>query len=129
MILKPFLAFILGGFICAIAQILIDKTKLTPARILVCFVVFGTFLGAIGLYEPIFEIFGCGISIPLIGFGGNIAKGVSEAVEKHGFLGALEGAFTASSAGVASTYDAMDEAMCCVRGGAPMSAACKKRVK
>jgi stage V sporulation protein AE len=100
MILKPFLAFILGGFICAIAQILIDKTKLTPARILVCFVVFGTFLGAVGLYEPIFEIFGCGISIPLIGFGGNIAAGVKDAIDNEGFLGILKGSLTASSAGL-----------------------------
>ena len=80
MFLKPFLAFLLGGAICVVAQILIDKTKLTPARILVSYVVFGVFLGAIGLYKPIFEIFGCGISIPLVGFGGNIANGVKEAV-------------------------------------------------
>ena len=100
MILKPFLAFILGGFICLVAQILIDKTKLTPARILVSYVVFGVCLGAIGFYKPIFEIFGCGISIPLIGFGGNIAEGVREAVDKEGFLGVLKGSLSASSAGL-----------------------------
>ena len=100
MLLKPFLAFILGGLICAIAQILIDKTKLTPARILVFYVVFGVFIGAIGLYKPIFEIFGCGISVPLIGFGGNIASGVKDAVDNEGFLGIFKGAFTASSTGL-----------------------------
>lgn len=89
----------MGGIICVIAQILIDKTKLTPARILVFYVVFGVFLGAFGIYKPLFEIFGCGVSIPLIGFGANIAKGVSEAVLESGFLGALSGAFTAAAAG------------------------------
>ena len=100
MIVKALLAFVLGGFLCLIAQILIDKTSLSPTKILVSYVVFGVFLGAVGIYKPLFEIFGCGASLPLIGFGGNIAKGVLEAVEKHGFLGALEGAFTASSAGI-----------------------------
>ena len=101
MILKAFLAFLLGGAVCVIAQILIDKTKLTPARILVLYVVSGVVLGAVGIYEPLFEIFGCGASIPLIGFGGNIAKGVKEAVLKDGFFGVLSGAFTASAAGCA----------------------------
>ena len=100
MILKPFLAFLLGGFICVIAQILVDKTKLTPARILVFYVIFGVFLGSIGLYKPLFEIFGCGISVPLIGFGGNIAKGVKEAVDTDGLMGVLSGALTASSLGL-----------------------------
>ena len=92
--------FVTGGIICVIGQILIDKTKLTPARILVFYVVFGVFLGAIGVFEPLFNIFGCGVSIPLIGFGGNIAKGVKEAVDKDGFLGVLRGTLTASSAGI-----------------------------
>ena len=100
MLLKPLLAFLLGGLLCVVAQILIDKTKLTPARILVFYVVFGVFIGAIGLYEPAFEIFGCGISVPLVGFGGNIAKGVREAVDKDGFLGVLNGAFNAASVGL-----------------------------
>jgi stage V sporulation protein AE len=100
MILKVLLAFLFGGFICVVAQILIDKTKLTPARILVCYVVFGVFLGAIGVYKPLFETFGCGISIPLIGFGGNIATGVREAVDNEGFLGVLKGSLSASSAGL-----------------------------
>jgi stage V sporulation protein AE len=99
MILKPFLAFIMGGLICVLAQILIDKTKLTPARILVFYVVFGVFLGAVGLFNPLFEIFGCGVSIPLIGFGGSVAKGVKEAVDNDGFWGILNGALSASSTG------------------------------
>ena len=99
MILKLILAFLMGGFICVIAQILIDKTKLTPAKILVSYVVFGIFLGAVGLYKPLFEIFGCGISIPLIGFGGAVASGVKEAVLNDGFLGAIGGAFSAMGAG------------------------------
>ena len=101
MIIKALLAFVLGGFLCLVAQILIDKTSLSPAKILVSYVVFGVFLGAVGIYPRLFEIFGCGASLPLIGFGGNIASGVIEAVEEHGILGALEGAFTASSAGIA----------------------------
>ena len=100
MLLKPFLAFLSGGTICVIAQILIDKTKLTPARILVSYVVFGVFLGAVGVYKPLFEIFGCGFSIPLIVFGGNVANGVREAVDSEGFLGIFKGALTASSAGL-----------------------------
>ena len=99
MALKILLAFLLGGFFSLLAQILIDKTKLTPARILVSYVVLGVLLGAFGLYEPIFEIFGCGISIPLLGFGGNIAKGVKDAVLEEGFFGSLSGAFSAAAAG------------------------------
>ena len=99
MLLKSLLAFIMGGLICVIAQILIDKTKLTPAKILVSYVIFGVILGAIGVYKPLFEIFGCGISVPLIGFGGAVAGGVKEAVIKDGFLGAVGGAFAAMGAG------------------------------
>ncbi len=101
-LIKPILAFFSGGIICLFSQILIDKTKLTPARILVTYVVFGVILGAVGIYEPLFETFGCGVSLPLIGFGGNIAKGVKEAVIKDGFLGAVSGSFTASAAGCAA---------------------------
>ena len=100
MIIKSLLAFMLGGFLCVIAQILIDKTSVTPAKILVSYVIFGVFLGAIGIYEPLVEYFGCGASLPLIGFGGNIAKGVREAVDRLGFLGALGGAFSASGVGI-----------------------------
>lgn len=99
MALKILYAFLGGGFFSLVAQILIDKTKLTPARILVSYVVFGVALGAFGLYEPIFEILGCGISVPLVGFGGNVAKGVREAVLKDGVFGAFSGALSAAAAG------------------------------
>ena len=101
MILKAFLAALMGGAICVIAQILIDKTKLTPAKILVFFVVFGVFLGALGLYKPLFSIFGCGISIPLIGFGSAVAEGTREAVMESGIFGVIGGAFSAMGAGCA----------------------------
>ena len=94
------LAFLAGGFICVLAQILIDKTSFTPARILVGTVCLGVFLFAIGIYEPLFDIFGCGISVPLIGFGAVIGKGVKEAVDSFGALGILSGGLTASSVGI-----------------------------
>lgn len=96
---KLFLAFLVGGIVCALIQVLIDLTKLTPARILVILVCFGTFLGAVGLYEPLFELAGAGISVPLIGFGANVAKGVKEAVDSFGFIGIFKGPFAAASAG------------------------------
>ena len=100
MITKLLLSFLVGGIICAAAQILIDKTSLTPAKILVVYVVFGVFLGGIGFYEPILNAVGAGISLPLIGFGGGLAKGVKEAVDEFGVLGILKGPLTAMSAGV-----------------------------
>ncbi len=99
MIIKSLLAFLLGGFLCLIAQILIDKTSLTPAKILVFYVVFGVFLGALQIYPVLFEYCGAGASVPLIGFGGNIAKGVREAVDEKGIFGVLGGAFSAASIG------------------------------
>lgn len=99
MLVKSLLAFLVGGIFCVIAQVLIDKTSFTPAKILVSFVVFGVFLGAIGLFEPIFEFAGCGISVPLVGFGGNVAKGVREAVDAKGIFGVLSGAFSAAAIG------------------------------
>ncbi len=99
MLLKPFLAFLIGGLICVTVQILIDKTSLTPSKILVFLVCTGVLLGSLGLYEPLFKMFGCGVSVPIIGFGGNIAKGVREAVMKDGFFGALAGSFTAAAVG------------------------------
>ena len=93
-------AFLLGGFLCAIGQILIDKTKLTPARILVSYVVAGVFLGALGLYEPLVNWGGAGATIPLTGFGNTLAKGVKEAVQKDGLLGALTGGLKASAGGI-----------------------------
>lgn len=99
MLLKSLFSFLVGGAVCSAAQILIDKTRLTPAKILVSYVVFGVILGGVGLYRPIFDFCGCGISIPLIGFGANVAKGVRDAVNEMGFLGILKGSFTAMSAG------------------------------
>jgi stage V sporulation protein AE len=99
MLIKSLIAFLVGGILCIIAQILIDKTSLTPAKILVSFVVTGVFLGAVGLYEPLFKLAGCGASVPLLGFGGNVAKGVREAVDKEGAMGILSGAFKASATG------------------------------
>lgn len=93
-------AFIVGGLFCIIAQILIDKTKLTPARILVGYVVAGVILGAIGLYEPLVNFAGAGAKVPLTGFGYVIAKGVREAIDEKGFMGILTGPLTASAAGI-----------------------------
>ena len=100
MITRLILAFAVGGALCAVAQLLIDKTKLTPARILVLYVVSGVVIGALGLYEPLFDAVGCGISLPLVGFGGAVAKGVREAVDAYGAWGIINGPFTAMSAGV-----------------------------
>lgn len=93
-------AFIVGGLFCLIAQVLIDYTKLTPARILVSYVVLGVILGGIGLYEPLLEFAGAGASVPLTGFGNTLAKGVREAVDKEGFLGIFKGGLTATAGGI-----------------------------
>ncbi len=93
-------AFFLGGALCAIGQLLIDKTKLTPARILVLYVVSGVVLGAIGLYKPLADWGGAGATIPLTGFGYNLSKGVKEAVAQEGLLGALTGGLKASAGGI-----------------------------
>ena len=95
-------AFLVGGILCVIAQILIDKTKLTPARILVLYVVAGVILGGLGIYEPLVELAGNGAATPLTGFGYLIAKGVREAVEEKGLLGALTGGLSASAGGIAA---------------------------
>ncbi len=101
--LLPFLrAFLVGGLFCVIAQVLIDKTKLTPARILVIYVVAGVVLGAVGLYAPLAEFGGAGATTPLTGFGFLIAKGVREAVQEKGLLGALTGPLTAAAGGTAA---------------------------
>ena len=97
--MKLFFAVIIGGFICLLAQLLIDLTKLTPARILVGLVCLGVLLGGVGLYTPLFELSGGGVSVPLLGFGANIAKGTMEAVDNFGLLGILKGPFTAASVG------------------------------
>lgn len=93
-------AFIFGGLLCAIGQILIDKTKLTPARILVGYVVVGVILGSIGLYKPFVEYAGAGATVPLTGFGYLLAKGVKEAIQEQGFLGILTGGLKACAGGI-----------------------------
>lgn len=98
--MKYFYAFAVGGALCLIAQMLIDKTKLTPARILTGYVVSGVFLGAVGLYAPLVELAGNGALTPLTGFGYLICKGVREAVEEKGAVGILTGGLTASAAGI-----------------------------
>lgn len=95
-------AFAVGGGLCVIAQLLIDLTQLTPARILVLYVSVGVLLGAVGLYEPLRKFAGCGASVPLIGFGGTIARGVRAAVHEYGLLGALTGGLTAAAGGTAA---------------------------
>ena len=93
-------AFVVGGSICAAGQILIDYTKLTPARILVSFVVLGVILGGLGLYQPLIEFAGAGASVPLTGFGATLAKGVREAVAKEGWMGIFTGGLQASAGGI-----------------------------
>ena len=93
-------AFLVGGLICLLIQILIDKTKLTPARILVGLVVSGVILGALGIYEPLLNFAGAGASVPLSGFGYLLSKGVKEAVLEKGLLGALMGGLSKVSAGI-----------------------------
>lgn len=95
-----FLSFAVGGLLCAIAQVVIDLTRLTPARILVGYVTAGVALFAFGIYTLIYEAVGCGISLPLVGFGAAIAKGVRSAVDTEGLIGALTGGLTATAAGI-----------------------------
>lgn len=93
-------AFFIGGLLCLIGQILIDKTKLTPARILVSYVVIGVFLGAIGVYQALADFAGAGATVPLTGFGNTLAKGVKKAVDEDGFLGIFTGGLKASAGGI-----------------------------
>lgn len=95
-------AFIIGGALCMVGQILMDKTKLTPARILVSYVVCGVFLSAIGIYEPFSRFAGAGASVPLLGFGHTLAKGVREAITESGFLGIFTGGLKATAGGIAA---------------------------
>ena len=94
--------FLVGGAICVIGQILIDKTKLTPARILVLFVTLGAVLGGLGIYQYLVDFAGCGATVPLTGFGNNLAKGAIEGVNESGLLGAFTGGVKASAGGIAS---------------------------
>ena len=93
-------AFLCGGVLCAVGQVLLDRTKLTPARILVCYVTAGVLLGGLGLYAPLVEWAGAGATVPLTGFGFTLAKGVQKAVSQHGLLGALTGGISATAGGI-----------------------------
>ena len=95
-------AFLCGGGLCLIGQLLIDKTKLTPARILVIYVVAGVVLGGVGLYRPLVDLCGAGATVPLTGFGYNLARGVAKGVAERGFLGILLGGVTAAAGGIAA---------------------------
>ena len=119
-VMRYVLAFAVGGGFCVIAQILIDKTKLTPARILVWYVVAGVVLGAIGVYEPLVELAGAGATTPLTGFGNTIAKGVREAIAEQGLLGALTGGFRAAAGGITAAL-VFGYLTCLVFSGKPKS--------
>ena len=99
-------AFLVGGLFCLLGQIIIDKTKLTPARILVSYVVIGVLLGAVGIYEPIAEFAGAGATVPLTGFGYNLAKGVKEAINQDGFIGIFTGGLKACAGGITAAITA-----------------------
>lgn len=103
MLMEYVKAFVVGGLICVIGQIFIDRTKLTPARILVGFVVSGVILSALGLYEPLVDFAGAGATVPLSGFGHLLAKGVRNAVADNGLLGALTGGLTAAAGGITAS--------------------------
>lgn len=99
--MEYFNAFLLGGILCVIGQILLDKTSLTPARILVFYVVAGVILSGLGLYQPLVDWAGAGATVPLTGFGHTLAQGVRKAVEEEGWLGVLTGGLTATAGGIA----------------------------
>ncbi|MBQ1993839.1 MAG: stage V sporulation protein AE [Lachnospiraceae bacterium] len=96
------IAFIVGGLICVVVQILMDNTKLLPGRIMVILVCTGAVLGAVGIYEPFAKWAGCGATVPLLGFGNTLFKGVREAIDKDGFIGIFEGGFTSSAVGISA---------------------------
>ncbi len=95
-------AFLVGGAICAVVQIFMDNTKLMPGRIMVILVCLGSLLGAIGIYEPFVEWAGAGASVPLIGFGNSLFKGIKKAITEEGFIGLFKGGFTASAVGISA---------------------------
>lgn len=95
-------AFWVGGLICALVQILLEKTKLLPGRVMVILVCFGAVLGAVGIYQPLIDFAGAGASVPLLGFGNTLWKGVKEAVDKEGLLGLFMGGFKASAVGISA---------------------------
>lgn len=98
--MEYFKAFLIGGFICLLGQLLIDKTKITPARILVGMVVLGVILGGLGIYEKLTDFAGAGVTVPLIGFGNLLAKGVKDAIDENGFLGIFTGGLSATAGGI-----------------------------
>ena len=98
--MKYLISFLVGGFICLIAQIILDKTKLTPARILVGYVCLGVFLTAIGIYEPFVKFASCGATTPLVGFGYTLAKGTKEAIKESGLIGAFTGGLAKAACGI-----------------------------
>ncbi len=102
MILGYLKAFVVGGLFCVVGQLLIDRTKLTPARILTSFVVAGVILGALGVYQPLADWAGAGATVPLTGFGNLLAKGVRKAVEEKGVIGVFTGGFTAAAGGISA---------------------------
>lgn len=95
-------AFLIGGLVCALVQILLDRTMLMPGRVMVLLVVTGAVLGFIGIFGPIQKVAGAGISVPLLGFGNTLWKGVKEAIDKHGFIGIFMGGFKASAVGISA---------------------------
>lgn len=102
MLMEYVWAFLIGGLLCAIGQVLIDLTKLTPARILTTYVVAGVVLGGLGLYQPLIDLAGGGATVPLTGFGSLLAKGVRRAVDMNGFIGAFMGGFTSAAVGISA---------------------------
>ena len=102
MLMEYVKAFVVGGLLCVVGQLLIDITKLTPARILTTYVVAGVVLGAVGWYKPLVDFAGGGATVPLTGFGYLLSKGVKEAVDAHGLLGAFMGGFTSSAVGISA---------------------------
>ena len=108
-------AFLVGGAFCALAQVLIDRTRITPARILVMYVVAGVFLGAVGLYKPLADFAGTGATTPLTGFGFLISEGVKKAVDKDGFMGIFTGGITAAAGGITASIVFSLLAACLVR--------------
>jgi len=94
------IAFVVGGFICVVGQIIIDKTKLTPARIMVGYVVSGVILGGIGIYNIVIDFAGAGASVPLLGFGNSLAKGIRDGINETGFIGIFTGALSATAGGI-----------------------------
>ena len=102
MLMEYVWAFVIGGLLCAIGQLLIDLTKLTPARILTTYVVAGVVMGALGWYQPLIDLAGGGATVPLTGFGSLLAKGVKQSVDRYGIIGAFMGGFTSAAVGVSA---------------------------